>query len=162
MQNADPNQDPTILVNGDFSSLYTAQIQGSVAVQLDFPIQDIGYIAIGGSNVAKKDSITVKYGDASNIDDNDAPGTFSEGLLAFSEDGETLAEIDYYADTYELGYTDSEVLVFKVDARTDRITLTINGSGSTSNCRHCILVSITKCQTTASSRDTRAPGQCQT
>ena len=125
MQNADPNQDPSILVNGDFSSLYTGTLSGSVSIQLDFPTQQLGYIAIGGSNIAKKNSMDVSYGDLNSyIDLND-----NTGAQLVTSDGNDLHVANFYTDTYPLKHPDSEVLVFKVDARTSRVTLTINGSG---------------------------------
>ena len=125
MQNADPNQDPSILVNGDFSSLYTGTLSGSISIQLDFPLQNLGYIAIGGSNIAKKSSMNVSYGDLNSYSDLNE----KTGSQLVTSDGEALHVADFYTDSYPLGYADSEVLVFKVDARTSRVTLTINGSG---------------------------------
>ena len=125
MQNADPNQDPSVLVNGDFSSIYSATLSGSVSIQLDFPMQDLGYIAIGGSNIAKKVSADVLYGDTSDFSNLRE----SSSLQLVTSDNLNLRVQDFYTDSYPLGYADSEVLVFKIDARTDRVTITINGTG---------------------------------
>ena len=125
MTNADPNQDPSTLVNGDFSSLYTATLDGSVSIQLDFPLQDIGYIALGGTNAAKKTKLDVSYGDLNSYSNFRT----SDGKQFVTSDSRNFRVANFYTDTYPLGYRDSEVIVFKVNARTSRITLKITGSG---------------------------------
>lgn len=100
---ASDSQDVSIITDGDFSSVYTDAMAGVTTFTFNIITQDIGYIAIGGSNFAKKSNVTIKY---------------------------TSASVEYTAINENMNHLDAEVLMFQIDAfAVSQIKIEVTGSG---------------------------------
>ena len=97
-------QDINVIADGDFSSVYTNALGGSVSIRFVFSgAVNIGYIAIGGSNIAKKTSIQIS----------------------------TSATTNVVNDT--LNNAESSVIMYKLDAvSVTSVTVVVNGGGDIS------------------------------
>ena len=128
-------QDVNVITDGDYSSVYTDALSGSITITFVFPdITDIGYIALGGTNIAKKDSIQITTSNA------------AEPIYWQTNSGEQLVSSDPFDLTVGLGGIDggavedddlsgleSSVMMYRVDGiGVSHVTITIKGTGGIS------------------------------
>ena len=122
-----PTQDVNVIVDGDYSSVYSDALQTSTTITLNFNAnRRIDYLAIGGSNFTTKDKIEVRAG-----------GSVYEPLLDSSgqqitttggDPIEVLTEIP--VDDSNLGLAESRVLMYKLPENLlSEISITIYGTG---------------------------------
>ena len=53
-------QDINVITDGDYSSVYTDALSTSSVITIDFPsATPVGYIAIGGSSITRKDRVEI-------------------------------------------------------------------------------------------------------
>lgn len=126
-----PLQDVSIITDGDYSSVYTDALEGTTTFLFTFgePV-DIGYIAIGGSNIAKKDSIsvTVTTTAAYNL-----WHTVNEEQLLSSEGDTLTVGIENTIDDSTLGSDESHTIMYKADLQqVQSVSITVNGAGTLS------------------------------
>ena len=70
-------QDISVITDGDYSSVYSTTLSGQLSVKFTFPTaQQIDYIAIGGSNIAKKSRLKIEV----------LNGTGQTGVIVDDED----------------------------------------------------------------------------
>lgn len=124
-------QDISVITDGDYSSVYSDTLTTSTTITFDFATpQKIDYIAIGGSNISKKDRITIR-----SLDTSQNVFLFASGGEAlFSSDGFRLnAQYDNSIDDSNLGINESRVIMYrpKIEA-SQQIAITIYGSGQLS------------------------------
>jgi len=99
-------QDIAVVTDGDFSSVFTDALTAvDVDIKFVFPVSvDIGYLAIGGSNVATKDTLSITHNG-------------------------TGAQIN----NFPLAGLESSVLMFQLDiTAVTEITVTVAGTGTIS------------------------------
>jgi len=103
-------QDIDVISDGDYSSVYTDALAGSVTINFVFPASvNVGYIALGGTNIAKKSSIQIKTSTS-------ATGTPSVTVVSDS-----------------LNSSESAVMMYKIDATSIRsVSIVVNGGGNIS------------------------------
>lgn len=121
-------QEISVITDGDFSSVYTDSLSGEVNIEFTFLTpMNIGYIAIGGSNIAKKDSITMTATTSSDL-------YGSEGLQLTGSDGLSLvAGLAGVFDDSQLGLNESPVIMYKVDFEgVTSIIINVKGGGQIS------------------------------
>ena len=124
-------QDISVITDGDYSSVYSDTLTVSTSIKFVFANpQKIDYIAIGGSNISKKDRITIR-----SVDTSQPVDLFSlEGDALFSSDGFRMTALyDNSIDDSGLGINESRVIMYRpliVGAR--EIEITIYGSGQLS------------------------------
>jgi hypothetical protein len=121
-------QDINVITDGDYSSVYTDALSGEVQIKFVFdnPV-DIGYLAISGANIGKKDSLKITSSDSSE------PVYF---LTSDSEQFVTSDGLDYAVslegtiDDVDLGLPESPVIMYRVDiSQALSITVTVAGTG---------------------------------
>lgn len=128
---ASTEQDVNIIADGDYSSSFTQAIDGSIKFTFEFATpRDIGYIAIGGSNISQKTNLTV-----TSVDE-------SEQIYLNSSDGFQIQTSDGFAlsfpfnntiDDSDLGMNESRVMMYKLDIpKSSKVEFTITGSGTLS------------------------------
>jgi hypothetical protein len=107
--------DINVITDGDYSSVYTDALSGEVAILFEFsPRRDIGYIAIGGSNISEKDRllITREQGD----EDEDIFLYTSENDQLIESGGLEFVVLPSPAiDDAVLGLSESNTIMYKVD-----------------------------------------------
>jgi len=103
-------QDINVIADGDYSSVFTDALSGQVVIDMAFQAPlDIGYIALGGTNIARKTSIKIE--------------------TSISLTGTPAVEI--INDT--LGSSESSVMMYKIDATAIKhVSITVTGVGSIS------------------------------
>ncbi len=121
-------QDISVITDGDYSSVWSDSLTDSVTITFAFDDpQDIDYIAIGGSNISKKNRITIRSEDTSQ-------NTFlfsSEGLALYSSDGFRLnAQYSNSIDDDTLELDESRVIMYRPKITNSQlIEITIYGTG---------------------------------
>lgn len=124
-------QDINVITDGDYSSVYTDALAGEIKITFIFPVEtDIGYIAIGGSNIAKKDSIKITSSSA------------VEPIYLKTVNSEQLVTSDLFDLTVSLGGTiddsalelnHSSVMMYKTDITgARRVDVVVRGAGTIS------------------------------
>lgn len=123
-----PLQDINVITDGDYSSVWSSTLTDSVTIMFEFATpQQIDYIAIGGSNISKKDRITIKSLDTS----QDELLYSSDGFQLYSSDGFELSAL--YSNSIDddlLSINESRVLMYRpkiLDSR--QIEITVYGTG---------------------------------
>ncbi len=124
-------QDINVITDGDYSSVYTDTLAGQVTITFVFPAEIyVGYIAIGGSNIAKKDSIQVT---TSNEPEPIYWQTVSSEQLVSNDPFDLTVSLGGTVDDSQLGKNESNVLMYKVDtAGVRRVTVIVKGTGQIS------------------------------
>lgn len=121
-------QDPYVVTDGDYSSVYTDVLDGQINLVFEFPQPvAIGYVAIGGSNISRKDSILI-----SSIDTSERiQMVSSDGFDMVSSDGfNMLALHDNSIDDSSLSLDESQALMYKVDIASSRqLSIQVSGTG---------------------------------
>lgn len=121
-------QDISVITDGDYSSVYTDALTVSTSILFEFPTpQNIGYIAIGGSNISQKDRIEIR-----SVDTSQAVYLFASGGEAlFSSDGFRMTALyDNSVDDTLLGTRDAETLMYQVDIlNSQEIEIIVYGTG---------------------------------
>lgn len=127
--------DFAVVTDGDYSSVYTDALSGKITIDIVFPdIVDVGYIALGGTNIAKKESIQITTSDS------------PEAIYWQTNSSEQLVSTDPFDLTVSLGgigggtvaddnlsSLESSVMMYKVDGvGVRRITIVIKGGGNIS------------------------------
>lgn len=124
-------QDITVITDGDYSAVYSDTLTTSTTITFDFDNpQKIDYIAIGGSNISKKDRVTIR-----SLDTSQNVFLFSsEGSAIFSSDGLRMnAQYDNSIDDSNLGLDESRVLMYRPLIENSRqIEITVYGTGQLS------------------------------
>lgn len=124
-------QDIFVVTDGDYSSLFVEALASQIEIKFQFPQPvDIGYLAIGGSNISTKDSIEIISAD------NNAFANWK------TVDGEQLVSTDPFnltvglentIDDTDLGEVDSNSMMYKVDLiQVSTLVITVKGSGDIS------------------------------
>ena len=123
-------EDISVVTDGDYSSVYTDSLASELEIELVFPDNvNIGYIALGGTNIAKKDSIQITSSDS--LDPIYWSTLSSEMLL--STDPFNLTVSLGGVDDAQLSSAESSVMMYQVDIQSVRtITLLIKGTGTIS------------------------------
>jgi hypothetical protein len=124
-------QDINVVTDGDYSSVYVDTLAGEVKIEFVFPVNmDIGYIALGGTNIAKKDSIKIT---ASSEPEPIFWQTVSSEQLVSTDPFDLTVSLGGTVDDTDLGFIESSVMMYKVDiANARRITMVIKGTGKIS------------------------------
>ena len=124
-------QDIGIITDGDYSSVYVDALAGEVTLTFVFPQEvDIGYIALGGTNIAKKDSIKIT---TSNAPEPIYLQTVAEEQLVTSDMFDLTVSLGGTVDDTGLGHLESSVMMYKVDqSGVRRVTINVKGSGKIS------------------------------
>jgi hypothetical protein len=120
-----PIQDVSVIVDGDYSSVYSDALQTSTTIKLDFgEPRTIEYLAIGGSNITTKDRVVISSETYEPLlDSNGSPITDSGG-----DPIEVLAIAP--VEDADLGLTESRVIMYKLlTTELTSISITIFGSG---------------------------------
>lgn len=124
-------QDINVITDGDYSSVYTDALVTSTSIKFTFPTpQKIDYIAIGGSNISKKDRITI-----TSLDTSQNVFLFSSnGSALYSSNGSRLnAQYSNSIDDSLLGINESRVIMYRpLIENSQEIEITIYGSGELS------------------------------
>ena len=124
-------QDISVITDGDYSSVYTDALSTSTTITIDFlSPRSVGYIAIGGSNITKKDRLVIQSTDTSDrvglLDSNLDTLKSSDGLFLVSQSISTI-------DDDLLGLSESNVIMYKIDNPSVlSLDITIYGSGTLS------------------------------
>lgn len=124
-------QDISVVTDGDYSSVYTDSLSVSTSITFDFgAARSIGYIAIGGSNITKKDRLVIKSIDASArvqlLDSNSDTLKDVDGLFLVAQSVSTI-------DDDLLGLNESNVIMYRIDnPSVQEIEITVYGSGTLS------------------------------
>jgi hypothetical protein len=124
-------QDINVITDGDYSSVYVDTLAGQLTVEFIFPVNtNIGYIALGGTNIAKKDSIQITASDA--VEPIFWQTVNSEQLVS-SDPFDLTVSLGGTIDDSNLGFFESSVMMYKVDIENARrITIVIKGTGKIS------------------------------
>lgn len=128
---ASPLQDISVIADGDYSSTYVETLTDQIKITFVFNVPvNIGYIAIGGTNIARKDSIQVT------TSDSPVPiylKTVSDEQLVSTDPFDlTVSSLGTVDDT-GLSLSESNVLMYKVDGTgLRRVTIIVKGSGKIS------------------------------
>lgn len=124
-------QDIGIITDGDYSSVYVDALAGEVTLTFVFPQEvDIGYIALGGTNIAKKDSIKIT---TSNAPEPIYLQTVAEEQLVTSDMFDLTVSLGGTVDDTGLGHLESSVMMYKVDQPgVRRVTIHVKGTGKIS------------------------------
>ncbi len=118
-------QDINVITDGDYSSTYRATLSGQLSIKFTFSTpQNIDYIALGGTNISRKDRIVITSLEP-------VPLADSLGNLLFDSNGDQLfAPATGTVDDSQLGLTESRVMVYKTELRdTQEIEVIIYGQG---------------------------------
>lgn len=122
-------QDINVISDGDYSSTFTQAMDGTTTITFEFDTpRDIGYIAIGGSNISQKTSLTV-----TSIDESDQVLLqSSDGFLIDSSDGFSIGfEFTSDIDDSTLGMSESNVMMYQLDiTQSSKVEFTVTGSGT--------------------------------
>ena len=124
-------QDINVVTDGDYSSVYTDALAGTLTITIVFPdLVDVGYIALGGTNIAKKDSIQITTSDAAE------PifwQTVTSEQLVSTDPFDLTVSLGGIVDDDNLGFLESSVMMYKVDGvSVRRINIIIEGTGDIS------------------------------
>ena len=125
---ASASQDIYTITDGDYSSSFVEALNGEITISFDFASpRNIGYIAIGGSNISRKDSISITSVDTSQriqlvtadaLDVKEANGLY------------IVLNHDNVIEDSSLSLNESEVMMYKVDIlQSVRIEFTVKGTG---------------------------------
>ncbi len=120
-----PIQDVNVIVDGDYSSVYSDALATKTTITLDFGVfRNVQYIAIGGSNITTKDRIVIR-------------SNATDGLL--TADGERIVDSGgnplilpalSTIDDDTLGLSESRVLMYKLQStEVSDIVIEIYGTG---------------------------------
>lgn len=118
-------QDISVITDGDYSSVYTASLSGQLTIKFTFDTpRDINYIALGGTNISRKDRIVISSVNPVALED-------SLGNLLFDSNGDQLfARASGTVDDSLLGLDESRVMVYQTELiSTSEIEITIYGQG---------------------------------
>lgn len=131
---ADPEsalQDINVITDGDYSSVYVDALAGSTTITMIFPdFVSVGYIALGGTNIAKKESIQIT---TSNSEEPIYWQTVASEQLVSTDPFDLTVSLSGIVDDTVLNSNESSVMMYKVDAvNVKRITITIKGDGELS------------------------------
>jgi hypothetical protein len=128
---ASSTQTIDVVRDGDYSSVYTDVLSGLLTITITFSdVVNIGYIAIGGSNISKKDLLRIEFNGATTPEYWQTVS--SEQLV--SSIGEDLA-VTLGGTVHDnlLGLSESRVMMYQVDvSNVKTITMHIKGSGDIS------------------------------
>lgn len=124
-------QDINVVTDGDYSSVYTDALAGQLTLSIVFPdLVDVGYIALGGTNIAKKDSIQITTSDA--VEPIFWQTVSSEQLVS-TDPFDLTVSLGGTVDDDNLGLLESSVMMYRVDGvGVRRITIIIEGGGDIS------------------------------
>lgn len=124
-------QEISVVTDGDYSSVYTDALADKVVIEFVFPTNRyLGYIALGGTNISKKDSITITTSDAA--EPIHWRTSASEQLVSTDPFDLTVSLAGIVDDT-DLGLLESNVMMYKIDANNvRRVTITVRGTGQIS------------------------------
>ena len=128
---ASPLQDINVITDGDYSSVYVESLQGETTITFVFPNEvDIGYIALGGTNIAKKDSIKIT---TSNAPEPIYWQTVSSEQLVSTDPFDLTVSLGGTVDDTGLEYLESSVMMYRVDqSGVRRVTISVKGTGKLS------------------------------
>jgi hypothetical protein len=124
-------QDIAVITDGDFSSVYSDALQGTVEFKFVFPVPTaVGYIAIGGSNIGRKAHLKITASDAGNpikFLTSNLDQFVTSNLLDFSVTFEDAI------DDSDLGLNESPVMMYALDMTgVVSISITVEGAGNIS------------------------------
>ena len=124
-------QDINIVTDGDYSSVYVDTLAGQITIEMIFAENtNIGYIALGGTNIAKKDSIKIT---SSNAVEPIYWQTVSSEQLVSTDPFDLTVSLGGTVDDNDLGFIESSVMMYKVDiVDARRITIVVKGTGKIS------------------------------
>ena len=126
---ASEEQDIGVISDGDYSSSFTQAIDGSITITFEFATpRDIGYIAIGGSNISQKTNLTV-----TSIDESDQVLLeSSDGFIIQSSDGFDIGlPFSNTIDDSTLALDESNVMMYQLDIpQSSKVEFTVTGSGT--------------------------------
>ena len=123
--------DINVISDGDYSSVYVDTLAGTMTITFVFAVaQNIGYIAIGGTNIGTKDTIKVS---ASNTETPVHWLTLHGEQLVTTDPFDLVLGIEGTFDDSNLGLNDSPVLMYRTDFEgARRVTIVIEGTGQIS------------------------------
>ena len=124
-------QDISVVTDGDYSSVFTDALDGSVTINFTFgqPV-DIGYLAIGGSNISRKDSIKIE---AVTTQAFNFWQTVDNEQLVSSDAFDLTVGVEDAIDDSALGADESKTIMYKVDLfQVQQIAITVMGGGTLS------------------------------
>lgn len=123
--------DINVIADGDYSSTYVDTLAGKTTIKFVFPEpRDIGYIAIGGSNVSTKDSILVS---ASTTEEPIFWTTFNNEQVVSTDPFDLAFGLAGTFDDSYLGLNESCSMMYRTDFVGARsVTIEINGVGQLS------------------------------
>ena len=124
-------QDIYVVTDGDYSSVFSEAMTGQIQIKFQFPQPvDIGYVAIGGSNISTKDSISIIAADSSAF----ANWKTVDGRQLVSTDPFNLTVgLENEIDDADLGESDSNSMMYKADLfQVSQLIITVKGGGDIS------------------------------
>jgi len=124
-------QDISVVTDGDYSSVYSDALSGTTVIQFIFnePV-NIGYLAIGGSNISKKDSIAIAVSESVSAK---FWRTVDQERLISSDGFNLTVGFGTAVDDSALGSDESVTLMYRVDEpNARRVTITVKGTGTLS------------------------------
>ena len=118
-------QDISVIVDGDYSSVYSDALQSQAIIDLEFgEIRNVEYLAIGGSNISTKDSLQIQTTQTVNLLEG-----LGDNLLDGNGDQLTAPAAIFLDDTM-LGLKESRVIMYKLDAtQISGIRIIVKGTG---------------------------------
>lgn len=127
-------QDISVITDGDYSTAFTDALAGEVVIKFSFDkAVDIGYIALGGTNIGSKTSFVAK----ASVSAEPVYILTSDGEFVTTSDGLYITEAQTYEDSViddiSLGLSDSPVMMYQVDfVGVKEVEFTITGTGQIS------------------------------
>tara|TARA_R110002074_G_scaffold180819_1_gene345096 strand:- start:448 stop:1275 length:828 start_codon:yes stop_codon:yes gene_type:complete len=124
-------QDINVITDGDYSAVYSDTLTTSTTITFNFANpQKIDYIAIGGSNVSKKDRVTIRSLDTSQnvfLFSSDSSAIFSSDSFRMN------AQYDNSINDSNLALDESRVLMYRpLIENSSQIEITVYGTGQLS------------------------------
>lgn len=124
-------QDINVVTDGDYSSVFVEALPGQFIIDFQFPAPvDIGYIAIGGSNISTKDSIEIIAAETTAFE---FWKTVDDLQLVSSDPFTLTVGSENMIDDSMLGLSESNSMMYKVDLlQVQRLVITVVGTGDIS------------------------------
>ncbi len=123
------DQDIYTITDGDYSSSFSQSMTGETTISFVFPTpRDIGYIAIGGSNISRKDNIKI-----TSVDTSERIQLVTADALDVKEAAGLYIVLNYdnTIDDSNLGLDESEVMMYQLDIpQSQRLEFTVTGTGT--------------------------------
>jgi hypothetical protein len=124
-------QDIYVVTDGDYSSLFVEPLASEIQIKFQFAQPtDIGYLAIGGSNISTKDSIEIIAADTTAFA---FWQTASGEQLVSNEPFDLTVGLENMIDDTNLGEVDSNSMMYQVDlVQVQQLIITVKGTGDIS------------------------------